>query len=142
MSAEFFVGVVMAALAHEIEIEFSKYRRECIGVVGFKRHTFVRATLNFVTAGSGRTGLIRRPGGFEESLGAEFHGVGDFGRSKGRIFDDNGLQRNGSCIGPRKEKTDGPPAIEWMRTEESERIGMACGQQGIDLRFEARIGSG
>src|SRR6266850_1185778 len=99
--------------------------RARVGVVGFERDSFVRPTLNFVTARRGRSGLIRRPGGFEESLGAEFHRVGDFGRSKGRTFDDNGLQRNGSCIGPRKEKTDGPPAIEWMRTEESERIGMA-----------------
>jgi len=86
--------------------------------------------------------LIRRPIGFEKSLGAEFHGVGDFGGCKGGAFDDYGLQRNGSCIGPGKEKTDGPAAVDWMRAEKSERIGMPGGEQGIDLSFEARIKSG
>src|SRR5204862_8030367 len=76
--AEFFVGIVVAAFGHEVQVEITELKREGIRVVEFERNAFVRAALNFVAAGVGRGSLARGPGRFEKPLRAEFYRVGDF----------------------------------------------------------------
>src|ERR1700730_9860167 len=78
MSAKLFIRVVMAAFAHEIQVKFAEKIWERIRVIHFKRFAVVGAPLNFVTAGSGSTGLVRRPQRLEEALRTQFHGVRDF----------------------------------------------------------------
>src|SRR3989442_1788475 len=81
VSAEFFVSVVVAAFAHEMQVELSQHARKCVGVVDFVGLAEVSASADFVGCRRGRTGLARRPGGFEEAFGAELDGVGDYGGS-------------------------------------------------------------
>ena len=54
MRAEFLVRVVMASLAHEIQIKLCENTRESVGVVDFERFAVVRAALNLVHRGSRR----------------------------------------------------------------------------------------
>ena len=54
MRAEFFVGVVMAAFAHQIKIKFGEEKREGVGVVGFEDFVVFRAKPNAI-AGRGRS---------------------------------------------------------------------------------------
>ena len=51
MSAKLLVGVVVAALAHEIQIKLGKEAGESVGVVDLKRFAMIGAALNFVAAG-------------------------------------------------------------------------------------------
>ena len=52
MSAEFFVRIVMAALAHEIQIEFRQEKREGVGVVDFDSLAIFRVETNAVAGRS------------------------------------------------------------------------------------------
>src|SRR5262245_14808428 len=91
------------------------------------------AALNFVAAGLRCGLLIGGPNGFEESFGAEFYGVGDFGWRARRVLEnDAGF----SC--PRQEKTDAPAAWHGMRPEKPKGVGVACREQGIDARVQVR----
>ena len=72
-------------------------------------------------------------------MGAEFESVGDFGGSESGAFNSDGLQGDGSGVGPGEEKADGPAFFHGMRAEESERIGMTRGEEGVDLSDKARI---
>lgn len=131
MRAEFFVSVVVAALAHEMEIEFADEVRKGVGVVKFERIAAMGAALNFVAARLGRRGLIGRPGGFEKAFGAEFDGVCDFRGREGGIFENEAGLR-----GPGQKRANGPAARDGLRAEERERVGAASGKEGVDLRPE------
>jgi len=58
VGTEFFVSVVVAAFAHEVEIEFGEHGRKSVGVVEFERDAVMRAALDFVAAGSRSRCLI------------------------------------------------------------------------------------
>ena len=75
--AEFLVGVVVATLADEVEVEVRQEKRKRVGVEDFEAFAVMSAALDFVAAGLGCCGLVGRPNGFEESFRAEFHGIGD-----------------------------------------------------------------
>lgn len=89
------------------------------------------AALDFVAAGFRRGGLAGRPGGFEESFGAKFYGVGDFGGRVNRVLEDEG----GFC-GPGKEKSYGPAIGDWMRAKKGKRVGVTSGKEGVNARVE------
>jgi len=139
VGAEFFVGVVMAALTHEVEIKFAEYDGKGIRIEDFEWITGVCASLNLVTARGGRSGLVGRPAGFEEAFGAKLHGVGDFRRGKLSAFHGVRLQGNAGLLGPRQKEAHRPVAVRRMRAEEGKGIGVAGGKNSVDLRAEARI---
>src|SRR5258707_511102 len=117
MSAEFFVSVVMAAFAHEIQIKLAAYDGKSIGIENFEGIARVGSSLNLVTAWGGRSGLGRGPGGLEEALGAKFHGVGDLRGRERTPFDGRRRQRNASVRGPRNEESHCPVAVNPARAE-------------------------
>src|SRR5207249_5702332 len=86
VSAEFLVSVVMAAFAHEVEVEFAQHNGKSIRVENLEGIPEVRASLNLVTARRGRSGLVRGPSSFEEAFRAKFDRVGNFGRSVSTAF--------------------------------------------------------
>jgi len=137
--AEFFVSVVMAAFAHEEEIELAQDDGKSIRIENLEGIAEVRASLNFVTASGGRSGLVRWPSGFEEAFRAKFNRVGNFGRSESTAFNCGRFQRDGGFCGPRQKKAHCPVAVNGMRAEERKRIGMAGGKDGVDLCVEAWI---
>ena len=139
VSAEFLVSVVMAAFAHEVEIEFAQDHGKGIGIEDFKRVAEVRASLNLVAAGGRRSGLVRWPSGFEEAFRAKFNRVGNFGRSESTAFNHGRFQGDGGFGGPGQKKAHRPVAVDGMRAEQGKRIGVAGGEDGVDLRVEARI---
>src|SRR2546421_3086746 len=69
VGAEFLVSIVMAAPAHQIQIELAEHHGKGIGIVDFEGLAEGRASLNLVTRRGGRKGLGPRPGGCGESLG-------------------------------------------------------------------------
>ena len=139
MSAQFFVSVVVAAFAHEIQIKLAKYDGKGIGIEDLEGIAGVGSSLNLVTAWGGRSGLLRRPTGLEETLGAKFHGVGDFRGGECSAFNGGRFQGDAGFRGPGQEKAYRPVAVNLMRTEEGEGVGVASSKDGIDLRVEARI---
>ena len=124
MSAQFFVGVEMAAFADEVEIEVGEEERKCVRVENFKLLASVGTALNFVTAGFRSGGLIGGPDRFEEALGAEFDGVGNFCRRDGGIF-----ENNAGFGSPGNEEAYGPTRGDRMRAEDAEGIGVLSGEQ-------------
>jgi hypothetical protein len=131
MRAEFFVGVEMAAFADEVEIEVGEEERESIGIEDFKRLAGMSAALNFVAAGFRRGGLIGGPDGFEEALGAEFDGIGNFcGRDGGILENDAGFG------GPGNEEAYGPARGNGMRTEDAERISIRAGKKRVGAQVK------
>src|ERR1700731_1101681 len=68
VGAEFFVSVVVAALAHQIQIELAENNGKGVGIEDFEGLAEVRASLNLVAARGGRSGLVRRPSSFEETF--------------------------------------------------------------------------
>src|SRR5256885_8345987 len=105
--AEFFVGIVVAAFGHKVQVEITELKREGIRVVEFERNAFVRAALNFVAAGFGCGSLARWPCRFEKPLGAQFYRVGDF----------RGIAERKIClVGPRNEESNGPTVFNGMWT--------------------------
>src|SRR4029077_5779083 len=139
VTTEFFVRVVVPALAHEVQIEFTEYNGKRIRIVDFKGIAGVSTAVNLVTAWGRRGRLIRGPGGFEKAFGAEFHSVGDFCRGERTPFDGRSCQRNRSVGSPGQEKTHRPVTVNGMRAEEGKGIGVTGGKDGIDLRFNAWI---
>src|SRR5712672_852489 len=87
MGAHLFVGVVMAAFAHEVQIKFGEDNGKGIRIEYFKRIAEMGAALDFVAAGSRRRELVRGPRSLEESLGTKLDGVTDFCRRKRGTFD-------------------------------------------------------
>src|SRR5215472_2797761 len=71
---EFLVRIVVAALAHEVKVEFSEYARKSIGIVKFKGFAVACADLNFVTRGRRRSSLVLWQNGFEKAFRTQFHG--------------------------------------------------------------------
>ena len=117
VSAEFLVSVVMAAFAHEVEIEFAQDHGKGIGIEDFKRVAEVCASLNFITARERRSGLVRWPSGFEEAFRTKFNRVGNFGRSESTAFNRRRFQRDGGFCGPGQKKAHRPVAVDGMRAE-------------------------
>src|SRR3989442_3787967 len=142
MSAEFFVSVVVAAFAHEIQIKLGKYDGKGIGVEDLEGIARVGASLNLVTAWGGRSGLVGRPTGLEEALGAKFHGVGDFRGGECSAFNGGRVQGDAGFRRPRQEKAYRPVAVNLMRTDDGEGVGEAGRQDGIDLRVCWRVALG
>jgi len=126
VGAEFFIGVIVAAFAHEVKIEVAEEIGEGVGVEDFEGFAVMSPALDFIAGGRGSGGLTGRPRSFEEAFGAEVDGVGDFCRA---------FQRNRGFGGPRKENTDGPSAGDGMRPKEGKRIGVASGKECVDLGF-------
>src|SRR2546430_17433621 len=112
--AEFFVGIVVAAFGHEVQVEITEVKREGIRGVEVERKAFVRAALDFVAAGFGRGSLARGPGRFEKTLGAQFYRVGNL----------RGIAESKIClVGPRNEESNGPTVFNGMWTQKREWIG-------------------
>src|SRR5215831_6854620 len=65
---EFLVGVVMAALAHEIEVKLREDAGESIGVVNLERLTVVGMAMDFVTGGREAVGLLQRQDCFKKTF--------------------------------------------------------------------------
>jgi len=115
--AKFLVGVVVAALADEVEVEVRQEKRKRVWVEDFEAFAIMSAPLDFVAAGFGCGGLVGRPNGFEESFGAELQGIGDFcGCDRGVLEDDAGL---GS---PGNKKADSPTRADRVRAENAEWV--------------------
>jgi hypothetical protein len=74
MSAEFLVGVVMAALAHEIQVKFGEDTGEGIRVVSLERVAVVRTAVDLVTGGRGAAGLLQWQEGLKKAFGTHLHG--------------------------------------------------------------------
>src|SRR5262245_964174 len=93
-------------------------------------------TLNFVTARLGSDWLIGGPNSFKETFGTEFHGIRDFGWRVGRIFEDDAGFRS-----PGQKKADGPAARHVMWPKQSERVGVARGEQRVNagIQISARL---
>src|SRR5882724_1879641 len=87
MGTEFFISVVVAAFTHQVKIKLAQNNWEGIRIEYFKGIARVHTSLNLVTAWGGWSGLVRRPGGFKESFGAKFRGIGDFRWGKRGAFD-------------------------------------------------------
>src|SRR6266849_3210280 len=134
--AEFFISVVVAAFAHEMEIEFAEEIGKSVGVESFKGFAVIGAVTDAVGSGT-RRGLIRvGQDGFEKALGAQL-GCGDFLRGA--------LENHAGFGGVRLKKTN-DPAMPGRRPngvgpEKSERIGVTPGQQRVDLRVLLRLRS-
>src|SRR5215469_10331892 len=75
VSAKFFVGVVVTALAHEMKIEFAQEKGEGVGVVHFKRFVVVGAAFDFVAPRRGWTGLAGGPRSFKDPFGAKLYRI-------------------------------------------------------------------
>src|SRR2546423_14064263 len=78
VGAEFLVSIVMAALAHQIQIELAEHHGKSIGIEDFERLAEGRASLNLVTRRGGGDGLARRPRGFREGLREKVDGGANF----------------------------------------------------------------
>src|SRR6476646_7099722 len=121
--AELFVGIVVAAFGHEVQVEIAELIREGRRVVDFERNAFVCAALNFIAAGFGRGVLARRPRRFEKTFGAQLYRVGDFrGIAEGKIC----------LIGPRNEESNGPAVLNGMWTQKRKWIGEPGAKKGIN----------
>ena len=83
--------------------------------------------------------MVGRPGGFEKAFRAKLHRIGDLRRGKRGAFNRRRPQGDAGFRSPGKEKTHRPVAVDRVRTEQGERIGVASGKDRIDLRVEARI---
>jgi hypothetical protein len=128
---EFFVGVIMAAFTDQMEVEIAEEIWERIGIVDFKGVAGVRAALDFVAGGFGSGGLTGGPGGFEEAFWAELDGVSDFGGRVRRILEDQA-----SFGGPGEEEANGPAVRNGVRAKKGKRIGIASGEEDVDLGVE------
>src|SRR5256885_13107182 len=100
VGAEFLVSIVMAALAHQIQIELAEHHGKGIGIEDFEGLAEGRASLNLVTRRGGWNGLARRPGGFEEAFGTKFDGIANVCGEEGGSFNGGGVQRDRSFPDP------------------------------------------
>ncbi len=139
MSAEFFVGVVMAAFAHEVQIELAENVRKSVGIVNLKGRPIVCSSLDFVTARGRSGGSVGRPSGFEETLGVELHGVDDLSRRGGSIRCGSGFENDAGLRGPREKKPHNAVSLKKVRAEKGKGIGVAPGDQRIDLGAKAEL---
>ena len=69
----------------------------------------------------------------------ELHRFGYAGRCRLSIFRGARVKKDARFGGPRDEKAHGPAAVDSVRAEKSEGIGMMAGHKSIDLRIEVRI---
>jgi hypothetical protein len=83
-----------------------------------------------------------RASGFEEALGAEFDGVHNLSGGEPRSFERLRSQSDRRFRGPGQKKPHRPIAVNGMRAEECEGVGMVGGDERVDLRIEARIPPG
>src|SRR5215467_5794587 len=129
--AQFFIRVVVPALAHQVQIEIAEQEGKGVWVEDLEGIAMKGAALNFVAAGLRRGGLIGRPHGFEEPLGPKLDGIGDLSRGMGGVFeDDTGFR------GPGKKEPDRPTVGHRVRPEQAKGIGVAPGQERIDTRVQ------
>ena len=130
VGAHFFVHVVVAAFAHEVKIELAEEIGESVSVASFDGFAVTGAIANAVRAGSGCA--MERIGqrGFKKSFRAQAARGSGFG---GALEEDTGVGGAGA------EEANDPAVAGRMRAEQSERIGVAAREQGVDLRFDARI---
>jgi len=138
VGAEFLVSIVMAALAHQMQIELAEHHGKGIGIEDFEGLAERRASLNLVTRRGGRNGLARRPGGFEEAFGRSLTASLTLAGG-GWLLQRREASRRSKLPRPREEEAHRPAVVDGMRTEEGKGIGVAGGKDGIDLRVEARI---
>src|ERR1041385_604436 len=118
MRAKLFISVEVAAFAHEMEIEVGEKKRKYVRIENLKGFAGMRAALDLVAAGLGRSGLIGGPDRLEEAFRTQFYGVGDFCRGNSGI-----LERDVGFRSPRNEKANGPPGTDRMSAENGEGIG-------------------
>ena len=132
MGAEFVVSVVVAAFAHEVEIEFGEQIGEGVSVVKLEGRAFVGATEEFVAGRRGRIRLLGGEDGFEESFGAKFGGFHEHGRRDGELVDGDAAQGDAGSLGPGKKKADGPALAGAVRAEDGEGIGITAGENRVN----------
>src|SRR5215471_2848198 len=65
---EFLVGVVMAALAHQVEVKLREDAGESVGVVNLERLAVVGMAMDFVTGGREAVGLLQRQDCFKKTF--------------------------------------------------------------------------
>src|ERR1041385_486637 len=119
MRAKLFISVEVAAFAHEMEIEVGEKKRKYVRIENLKGFAGMRAALDLVAAGLGRSGLIGGPDRLEEAFRTQFYGVGDV------------------CFrSPRNEKANGPPGTDRMSAENGEGIGVLANQESIHASVE------
>jgi hypothetical protein len=78
--AKFLVRVVMAALAHEIEVKLGEDARESIRVVDFERFAVVVTATDLVGRGGWGAGFARRQDGLKKTFVTQFRGFDNRGR--------------------------------------------------------------
>lgn len=130
VGAEFFVGVVMAAFAHEIKIELREKKRERVSVVGLYRFAVLCVETNAIAGRSRREFADARQNGFKETLGSKLAHGKRFGQAfVGQRFGGQSTEKNLRRVRTWLEKTYRPAAsfgrVERMRSENAERIGIA-----------------
>jgi hypothetical protein len=140
MRAKFFVGVVVAALTHEIKIEFREKERKRVGVKSFARFAVFRVEANAI-AGRRRSELAdARENYLEKAFRACFSHAKNFWRVLRRRTVGTAKEKEFGFDGTRLEKTHKPAAsfrrIDSMGAENAERIGVARDQKGIERRAQ------
>lgn len=130
VGAELFVGVVVTAFAHEVEVEFSEEKREGVGVEIFGDFAVTRAEANAI-AGRGRGEFT---GAGENSFEKTFRTQFAHFQRLGAILENVRFDRT------RLEKADGPAAafgrFDGMWTENAEGIRVARNEEGIETSAE------
>ncbi len=132
--AKFVVSVVVAAFAHEVQIEFAENEREGVSIELLEGGAGGKAILKAAAGGGGAILLGFREGGFKESVGTEL-----------LCFDDIWLikETNGGRNRAGIEHANHPAAtcgrVDLMRTEQREWIGVAADDERVNGLIELRF---
>jgi hypothetical protein len=127
MGAEFFVGVVVTAFPHEVEIELAEKIGKGIGIKSFDGFAVACTEANAVVGGSRRALMRIRKSGFKETYSTQLARRDGLG---------NALEEEAGVRGTGAEESNDPTVTRGMRTEQGEWIDMAAGEQCVDLSFQ------
>src|SRR5882762_2824469 len=135
--AELIVGVVVAALAHQVQIEFAEEEREGVSVGLLEGGAGGKAILNAIGGWRGAILLSFGERGFKAAVGTE---LGCFDDTR-RIKETNGRGKRAGM-----ERANDPAAacrrVDLMRTEQRERIGVAADDERVNGLIELRFWRG
>jgi hypothetical protein len=139
MRAKLFVGVVMATLAHEVEIEFGKKKGERVGVVIFMNFAILGAKTDAIAGRSRSEFAGAGEHSFKEAFRAKLaHGKRLRNAGVWQGFGGQAAQKELRFDGARLEEAHSPTAslgrFERVRAENTERIGIASHEKGIQTR--------
>ena len=128
--AEFFVGVVVAAFAHEVQIKFAEKVREGVRVVLFEGLAGVKLIADAVVRGLRPIAIVFREGGLEETF------VAAFSRFDGA--DAGHLDARGDRV--RVEKSDHPATsrrrLGGLWTQQRKGVSISSAEESINLCFD------